>query len=536
MPPKRLSIPRKNWDPKILEQRRLRAEAEHAAARREREAKEDKNNSFARIMQFVVALWAVRLGIYGFGTAFGGVQGLLSKISYYTGLDAYLFLPRHDLASWQWSRTVLKMPPTLAMDKTTPFVTYGVPTIEQESIQQLLRNYRFQKNAFVSVDRIFHYLDSQAPWGHIVGSTEERESCSVREIGSFPFRSEDCEEEGYTGGDPRPHWYLSEPLDHPLSNSFLNKASPAFMEYLRGSISLEEAQGTLWMSSEGAECGAHYDVDHNFFLQLSGSKTFFIVEPAALPLFHPYSSLHPRWRQARNSSLNSVPSVINAAQEARASALWPFPIHADEGPWEVTLQAGDMLYLPPYYYHAVRGGPAGSASVNVWMPSAMHKVKQLIVKSTSMPFSVKDNAGVKARNLVAASKLAFSKLGLPVEKARARRKVSAASASAATAANFLPRLMRERHPPTFEDKNEYSQLSVAGLALQEHCQGEATASYGDIEASSDAMASLLVAELKDPSVRLHVLLDIIDELFDVGVMGGKSTPAEASIFVNNCFD
>ena len=167
MPPKKLSIPRGKWDPNILERRRLRAEAEHAAARRERQAKEDKNNTFARIVNFVIALWAVRLGLYGFGTAFGGIQGLLSKISAYTGLDAYLFLPRHDLASWHWSRTVLKMPPKLAMDKATPFVTYDVPIAEPESIKQLLGEYRYKKGARISFDRIFPLPRQSSPLGAI---------------------------------------------------------------------------------------------------------------------------------------------------------------------------------------------------------------------------------------------------------------------------------------------------------------------------------------------------------------------------------
>ena len=70
---------------------------------------------------------------------------------------------------------------------------------------------------------------------------------------SFPFRGEnsgvdskDKSEEGECIGDESSsHWYLSEPLQNPLSNPFLNKSSQAFIEYLRGIAGLGEPRGNI---------------------------------------------------------------------------------------------------------------------------------------------------------------------------------------------------------------------------------------------------------------------------------------------------
>ena len=189
-----------------------------------------------------------------------------------------------------------------------------------------------------------------------------------------------------------------------------------------------------------------------------------------------------------------------------------------------------MLYLPPYYYHSVRGGPTGSISANVWVPSAAQKVKQLIAKSTPMPFSSGDRFEAKALKLATASALIFDKIGVVQGKStnkKRKKKVmgkgkaadtaaSEAAAAVAEATATMARLMRDRHSPPLEEESE----SVTGLALREFCQSVAAApssNDGEIKASADAVASLLVAELKDPMVRLHVLLDVVDELFDTVV-------------------
>lgn len=57
----------------------------------------------------------------------------------------------------------------------------------------------------------------------------------------------------------------------------------------------------VWLSnSEGVTASPHYDMQDNFFIQLSGEKTFLMSPPSSFRLLNLYPSLHPRWRQAQN--------------------------------------------------------------------------------------------------------------------------------------------------------------------------------------------------------------------------------------------
>lgn len=54
----------------------------------------------------------------------------------------------------------------------------------------------------------------------------------------------------------------------------------------------------VWVSQPGVVSQLHYDTDHNWFLQLAGTKRFVLFPPNVTQDWYPYSSLHPRRRYA----------------------------------------------------------------------------------------------------------------------------------------------------------------------------------------------------------------------------------------------
>ena len=97
----------------------------------------------------------------------------------------------------------------------------------------------------------------------------------------------------------------------------------------------------LWASSRGVRAHAHYDDSDNFFYQLHGSKTMTLVAPDFIT-GRVHSVLHPLHRQLFH----------DVAPAART-----FTVH---------LEAGDCLYLPAYWVHAVVAESQPSVSVNTW--------------------------------------------------------------------------------------------------------------------------------------------------------------------------
>jgi hypothetical protein len=111
-----------------------------------------------------------------------------------------------------------------------------------------------------------------------------------------------------------------------------------------------ETEAILWVGSRGATAQAHYDLSDNFYVQLLGQKTFLLLPPDTEMRVH--SSLHKNHRQSRRNMTEDAASLLASTP----------------GAVNVTLSPGQVLYIPPFWYHHVTA-ESPSASVSVWSPS-----------------------------------------------------------------------------------------------------------------------------------------------------------------------
>jgi len=104
----------------------------------------------------------------------------------------------------------------------------------------------------------------------------------------------------------------------------------------------EEAQQHIWLSTKGVKTHTHFDSDHNIFVQLVGRKKWTLYPPSAALNLCPYPRVHPMWHKSRlhfghiDSSDRWCPT---SAEGLNAT--------------EVVLGPGDVLYVPPLYWHHV---------------------------------------------------------------------------------------------------------------------------------------------------------------------------------------
>jgi hypothetical protein len=105
----------------------------------------------------------------------------------------------------------------------------------------------------------------------------------------------------------------------------------------------------FWAGSPNLSARIHYDTYHNFYLQAVGRKRFVLLPPTEWVSMHMYPALHPSARQSQ------------------------LPLSEYRGltePLEVVLEPGQVLYLPPYWFHHVEAVDA-SISVNIWTDSRL---------------------------------------------------------------------------------------------------------------------------------------------------------------------
>ena len=124
----------------------------------------------------------------------------------------------------------------------------------------------------------------------------------------------------------------------------------------------------VWIGQPHVIAHCHYDGYHNFYAQLYGRKKFTLFSPSNWPGLYPYPFLHPSHAQAQVNASN-VGSVENFELVHNVEAL------------EVILEPGDLLYMPPLWFHEVESQSV-SISVNVWTDS---RQTELMVKMFSVP-------------------------------------------------------------------------------------------------------------------------------------------------------
>ena len=120
----------------------------------------------------------------------------------------------------------------------------------------------------------------------------------------------------------------------------------------------------VWMGQPHVIAHCHYDGYHNFYAQLYGTKKFTLFKPTNWPGLYPYPFLHPSHAQAQ-VNLSDFEDVDRFPLVQKAQAV------------EVVLEPGDLLYMPPLWFHHVESLDV-SISVNVWTDSQQTEVMEEI--------------------------------------------------------------------------------------------------------------------------------------------------------------
>uniref|UniRef100_A0A7S2SVF9 JmjC domain-containing protein n=1 Tax=Rhizochromulina marina TaxID=1034831 RepID=A0A7S2SVF9_9STRA len=110
----------------------------------------------------------------------------------------------------------------------------------------------------------------------------------------------------------------------------------------------------VWAGSAGWRSATHYDLQDNFYVQVSGRKLFLVASPALRETFGLFPHSHPRHRQTVELMLGK-------------------PANDSETPvYSVLLEPGDVLFIPGFFLHTAFA-VSDSVSVAVCSPSAAER-------------------------------------------------------------------------------------------------------------------------------------------------------------------
>ena len=114
-------------------------------------------------------------------------------------------------------------------------------------------------------------------------------------------------------------------------------------------------RANLWLGAAESSAATHFDLSHNLLFLASGVKRFRLLPPSA----HHELRLHPSWHGSHLAA-QTEPS------DAQMQSL---------GGYEAVLEAGDVLSLPPGWFHRVTS-ESDNVGVNLWTQSLAGDVWQ----------------------------------------------------------------------------------------------------------------------------------------------------------------
>jgi ribosomal protein L16 Arg81 hydroxylase len=143
-------------------------------------------------------------------------------------------------------------------------------------------------------------------------------------------------------------------LRYYLSETPIQEVFPRLMDDLQMLPYVNEQQPprmNLWFGAAGTETRLHYDFSHNLFVQLHGRKRFQLFSPGDSTRLYRYPLKH--WYAHFSQVDITKPDFTR------------FPRFEDATQITCTLEPGDVMFLPVYWWHQPRCLDT-SISVSMW--------------------------------------------------------------------------------------------------------------------------------------------------------------------------
>ena len=196
---------------------------------------------------------------------------------------------------------------------------------------------------YVSTDFIFGpYYDESRPFarlGLVPGPSHNYSEATMHTRDVFASQ----------GGATSTYTYYSGEVERDLSLPLRESIRP--LERALIARNPRHASVNLWLGASPVVAPCHYDAYHNAVVQIYGRKRWLLAPPTAWAHLRPYPFLHPCHAQCQQP----LGTLSTGAREA-------------VGARSVELRRGDVLYVPPLYFHETEARSAeGTIAINGWV-------------------------------------------------------------------------------------------------------------------------------------------------------------------------
>ncbi|KAM3422946.1 hypothetical protein BST61_g429 [Cercospora zeina] len=151
---------------------------------------------------------------------------------------------------------------------------------------------------------------------------------------------------------------------------------PDSIAFASAALDAEPDAVNFWLGNERSVTALHKDNYENVYVQVRGQKHFVLLPPIEMPCVNEVPIQFARYQPSDGDESRLEPQVYEQ-NEPVPTPIWD-PDEPDarasqysksSKPMRVTLEEGDMMYLPAMWYHKVSQSPGEegfSCSVNYW--------------------------------------------------------------------------------------------------------------------------------------------------------------------------
>ncbi|KAF2216452.1 hypothetical protein CERZMDRAFT_33153 [Cercospora zeae-maydis SCOH1-5] len=151
---------------------------------------------------------------------------------------------------------------------------------------------------------------------------------------------------------------------------------PNSIDFASAALDAEPDAVNFWLGNERSVTALHKDNYENVYVQVRGQKHFVLLPPIEMPCVNEVPIQFARYQPSDGDESKLEPQVYEQT-EPIPTPIWDpdepdariSPYSKSSKPMRVTLDEGDMMYLPAMWYHKVSQSPGEegfSCSVNYW--------------------------------------------------------------------------------------------------------------------------------------------------------------------------
>ena len=273
-----------------------------------------------------------------------------------------------------------------------------------------------------------------------------------------------------------------------------------------------DSQSMVWFAHPSVTAQPHYDLSHNFFAQVRSSKLIMLFSPEQSERLYFNPRLHPAHRQSQ--------------VDFDAPNLTRYPRFRGLTTLIVTLEPGELLYIPPFWAHRVESSADDvTISVSVISPSEIEARWGSI--NRKWPEQFEEDFKTPGSKIVAARILIETVL-------RAVLGLTPAGGGDDDVAEFMAALLETRYAPILPQLTPFMQLNPRKFK----CLRSKAALHKRIEPKALAIAEPLAVHFAraiggngvSAAVRTILLRDYIED-----TLASVVEPNDVPVLIANCW-